>query len=256
MLFGSYDAQCIADVPHSNAYRHHLYELDEAGHMVWPSVNGPVPPSWPKSPPGTAGFYTIYPNPVELLAGELDGAIQAMIRNAPPGSMLTAYAEADADAAKGGQFALLGLTADIMQQVHARLFALCQGSNVRYGAVNCGYGSASNAFVTPGLDFYGLDIYEPCRPGIMSALEDFAQNMNSVQPGATLAIAECNSNVQARRPYWFASIFGFMKRYEKHDGPVAAFMTYWHAGGPLSGPWLPGDAAVIATLSACAWAAP
>ncbi len=255
MLFGSSDMRCVNAIPHSNAWRRHIYHMAD-GKVVWPSVNGPIPPAWPMPPAGITGFYTIYPNPDQLLAGTLDEQIEAFIKDAPPLSMLTAYAEADACPAKGGQFAAVGLTQDKLHKVHDKMHALCAGSNVRYGSVTCGYGAANAGFAIPGLDFYGLDIYEPCRPGVMNALNAWRVNTSQIQPNPTLCIAETNSSVPSRRPFWFAAIFGWLKCYEKGYGEVAAMMTYWNPGGPLSGPWLPDDKATVGVLNAIAWAAP
>ena len=258
MLFGSSDIQVVNAIPHSNMWRQHLYQIVN-GKIVWPSVNGPIPTKWPAAPtttPGVLGFYTIYPNPDQLLAGRIDTQIKAMIKDAPPQSMLTAYAEADANPGSGGQFAPLGLTRDKLLKVHAKVYSLCAGSNVRYGAVNCGYGTANASFVVPGLDFYGLDIYEPCDPGVMNALNQWRVTISNVQPRPTLCIAECNSSTPSRRPFWFSAIFGWLKCYEKGYGKVAAMMTYWNPGGPLSGPWLPSDTATIDALKSIAWATP
>ncbi len=49
-----------------NACRQHLCQMAN-GKMVWPSVNSPVPATWPALPAGKVGFHTIYPNPDQLL---------------------------------------------------------------------------------------------------------------------------------------------------------------------------------------------
>jgi len=242
-------------IPYTTVFRQHIYQTAD-GKVVWPSVNGPIPERWPSLPAGVAGFYTLYPDPDELLAGKLDGRLQAFLAGAQPGSMLTTFAEADTDASAGGQFAPLGLTAAKLRDVHARMQALCANAHVRYGSVTCGYSASSLAWSARGLDFYGLDIYEPCPPGIMNALNEWRTNVSAFQPDPSLCIAETNTSTPARRPFWFSAIFGWLKAYDQTGGGAPAMCTYWNPGGPLSGPWLPGDQATIEALSSIARAAP
>lgn len=242
-------------IPRTTVFRQHLYQTAN-GKVVWPSVNGPIPERWPSLPAGVAGFYTLYPNPDELLAGKLDGRLREFLAGAQPGSMLTAYAEADGAPAAGGQFASLGLTQPKLTAVHARMQALCANAHVRYGSVTCGYNAAALGWSARGLDFYGLDIYEPCSPGIINALNEWRANVSAFQPDPVLCIAETNTSTPARRPFWFSAIFGWLKAYDQMGGGVTAMCTYWNPGGPLSGPWLPDDEATIEALSSIALAAP
>jgi hypothetical protein len=253
MLFGGTLAP--QTIPHTTVFRQHIYQT-AGGKVVWPSVNGPIPERWPSLPAGVAGFYTLYPNPDELLAGKLDEKLQAYLAGAQPGSMLTTFAEADADASTGGQFAPLDLAQAKLRDVHARMHALCANAHVRYGSVACGYNASSLGWSARGLDFYGLDIYEPCPPGIMNALNEWRENVSAFQPDPLLCIAETNTSTPARRPFWFSAIFGWLKAYDQTGGGVPAMCTYWNPGGPLSGPWLPGDQATIEALSSIARAAP
>jgi hypothetical protein len=250
LLFGAANIHLWDYVPSANAYRQHLYQMVN-GKMVWPSVNGPIPATWPELPAGKVGFYTIYPNPDQLLAGRLDARLRAFIRSAPQqGGVLTAYAEADARPGEGGQFAPLGLARARLHQVHAHLQALCHGSRVKYGAVLCGVSPAHVAFAIPGLDFYALDWYDAPDPPLFQALNQWRHNIETIQRSPVLAIAETNSNVPARRPYWFSAVFGWLKGYQLENGGRAlGYWSYWHPLGPLSGPWLPDDIATIAALN-------
>jgi hypothetical protein len=121
--------------------------------------------------------------------------------------------------------------------------------------VTCGFNESALDWSAPGLDFYGLDIYEPCRPGVMNALDEWRANVTAFQPDPVLCIAETNTSTPARRPFWFSAIFGWLKAYEQMGSGVAAMCTYWNPGGPLSGPWLPDDDATIEALSLIAQAA-
>jgi len=251
LLFGAANIDLWDYVPTANAYRQHLYATDATGKTIWPSVNGPIPATWPTLPAGKVGFYTIYPNPPQLLAGDLDTQLKAFIASAPEqGGVLTAYAEADASPRAGGQFSPLGLTQDILYRVHEHLQNLCKGSRVKYGAVFCGCSPESVAFAIPGLDFYALDWYDTWQPPVFDALNQWAQSVSALQPYPVLAIAETNSNVQARRPYWFTAVYGWLKSYQvAHPDEVLGYWSYWHQGGPLSGPWVPDDTATIAALT-------
>jgi hypothetical protein len=211
MLFGAANINLGAlGIPDVTAYREHLYQVT-AGKIVFPSVNGPIPAAWPTTPAGVTGFYTIYPNPDQLLAGQLDETLCAFIGSAPSqGGVLTAYAEADGDAAQSGQFAPLGLTKAKLLQVHTYLLALCRGSRVKYGAVICGTGLDQVLFCPPGLDFYALDWYDNWNPPPIRALNAWRENLEQhVQKSPMLAIAETNSNVPAHRPSWFATVYGW-----------------------------------------------
>jgi hypothetical protein len=175
--------------------------------------------AWPTTPAGVTGFYTIYPNPDQLLAGQLDERLLALIGSAPPqGGVLTAYAEADGDVGNGGQFAPLGLTKEKLLQVHAYLQALCRGSPVKYGAVVCGTGLDQVLFCPPGLDFYALDWYDNWNPPLIRGLNAWRENLvQHVQESPVLAIAETNSNVPAQRPSWFATVYGWLAGYSAEN---------------------------------------
>jgi len=254
------------DIPGAGpfGYREHWYER-KAGKIVWPSCNGPLRAAWP--PGDGVGFYTIYPPPRDLLAGKLDGKIRALAGSAPPhGGLLTAYAEADADAAHGGQFAKAGLSKAQLADVHAHLHALCKGTHVRYGPVICGVSNAQLSFCPPGMDWYGIDWYHGSRhgvaadprhlwnPPVLHALNTWRAGIGRIQPHPVLAIAETNAGDPAARPHWFALVYAWLAAYslENGGGHAAGFYSYWRTDpgtGSLSGPWLPQDTATVNALA-------
>lgn len=259
MLFGAYVDHSEASgpnaaVPGVTCIRQHLYQFDSAGAWVWPPLDGPIPQSWPAPPryaPGARWFLTIYPNPDDLLAGRLDSRIRDFLANAPSYSSLTAYAEADGRPDGVPQWEPLGLTKDKLLEIHRHMHSLTAGTPVRYGPVVCGFVADSATYCPTGMDFYGLDIYD--APGsLMDKLDQWHANTAGHVGVAMppLAIAETNTNVPARRPAWFKAIFAWLKSYESRGGSVSCMCTYWNPGGPLSGPWLPDDTAVIDTLRA------
>ena len=249
MLFGAANVNLWEYVPSANAYREHLYAMVD-GKTVWPSINGPIPAAWPTLPAGKVGFYTIYPNPTQLLAGDLDAQLKAFIGSAPEqGGVLTAYAEADASYGEGGQFAAVGLTQATLCRVHAHLQALCKGTRVKYGAVFCGVGPESVAFAIPGLDFYALDWYDT-----------WSRRCSRRSPSGRPMSARCSRTrclpsprPTPRRGAPPVLVHGGVRVAEElpagAPGWVLGYWSYWHAGGPLSGPWVPDDTATIAALT-------
>jgi hypothetical protein len=250
MLFGSDLQMWNLGIPDVTGYRQHLYQIVN-NKLVWPSVNGPIPATWPATPANVRGFYTIYPNPDELLAGKLDAQLRNLIGSAPVwGGVLTAYAEADGHASKGGQFAPLGLTQAKLHRVHRHMQNLCYGSRVKYGAVMSGVTSANAAFCIPGLDFYALDWYDTWTPALFDALSKWRGSVQHVQRSPVLAIAETNSNQPVRRPWWFRSVYAWLQSYNNETGGKAlGLWSYWNPDGPLSGPWLPDDTPTIQVLT-------
>lgn len=254
MLFGSYDRDALSAVPGSNCWRQHLYQFDAAGKWVWPPSNGPIPATWPVPPSGTVGFYTLYPNADKLLSGQLDTQIRAFLKDAAPWSSLTAYAEADGG---GEQFKAVGIDHAKMMQIHAHMHRLTVGTNVRYGPVLCGFGTTSVSYSPPGMDFYGIDIYDWGRDPILD-MDRFLANCRvaSGQPSPVLAVAETNTSKPAKRPEWFKQIFTWGKNYELRGGTMRTLLSYFNPGGTLSGPWLPADEKTINAMKAIAVLAP
>jgi hypothetical protein len=255
MLFGSANVKLWElGITDANAYRQHLYEVGGSGEIVFPSVNGPIPATWPALPAGKTGFYTLYPNPDQLLTGQLDTRLRALISSAPPqGGVLTAYAEADANPSDGGQFAPLGLNRVKLAAVHLHMQGLCRGSPVKYGNVVCGPGMDQVSFCVPGMDFYAIDWYDTPNPVLIQTLNEWRANVVQIQRSPVLAIAETNSNVPAHRPSWFSMVYGWLAGSCAENGDRAlGYWSYWRtdAGiGSLSGPWLPDDTATVTALT-------
>lgn len=198
----------------------------------------PMSGTWPVMPGGLPSLWSPRPDPAGLLAGQYDAQFERAIASAPPGSLLTTWHEAD----KGPAAPQGGLTSAVAQEVHTYMHALVVrlGHKVRYGSVSTG-GQRTSEWTVPGLDYYGVDMYDVSldnRP--MFHLNAWSQT----QPPGPRVIAECNSSNPAHRPWWFARSFQWL---EANDG--IAMATFWLPSGPLSGPWLPGDAHTIATLT-------
>jgi hypothetical protein len=262
MLFGGYVDANGYNGPNATVgatcIREHLYQFDAAGKMVWPPTDGPIPARWGPPPayaPNAVWCLTLYPNADQLLTGQLDAQIKTFVNSAPAGklSFLTAYAEADGS---NEQWKPVGIDHAKMMAIHAKMYQLCFGTNVRYGIVVCGTGATSKAYMQAPCSWLGLDIYQWGDPFAM--LDQFLANAQAASgyPKPSLMIAETNTNVPALRPEWFLKVFTWLKNYELRGGNVRAMMQYWNPGGPLSGPWLPTDTATINALKAIAELAP
>jgi hypothetical protein len=190
--------------------------------------------TWPvmQSNPAMPSLWSPRPNPTELFAGAFDAEFASAISTAPPGSLLTTWHEAD----KGS------LTASEARQVHTYMHNLVVrlGHKVLYGSVSTG-GIHTGAFTVPGLDFYGVDIYDI----FLDNHPAYHLNIwSGTQPPGPRVIAEINTSVPSHRPYWFSHAYAWLVA---NSG--IAFMTFWNPGGRLSGPWLPNDTATINELN-------
>lgn len=184
--------------------------------------------TWPVMPGNLPCLLSIRRDPAQLLAGGHDKQITSMVTSAPPHSHLTAWHEANH----------AGLDAATTRKIHTHMSRLVTdlGSPVRYGAVLTQ--GASGDWVIPGLDFYGVDLYDIHRttdPGL--ALERFFGRM----PAGDRIVAETNSSAVYHRPAWFREIYDWLFR---RGG--TAMLTFWNPTGPLSGPWVDDPATIYA----------
>ena len=211
--------------------------------------NFPTP--WPIHGRRNRMLVSVYPDLNDLLAGKLDTRIRRMIAGAPPGSMLNAWHEVLSLPYKQPY-----LTPYNVYQMHAKMYSLCQGSNVTYGCL-LGGGDLTYLmrYVPPGLGYYGLDLYgnlgirtyprwgHPLRRWIQ--FRELARTKDRLGY-PWLVIGETNCPDQALRPVWFDLIASWMHDYGAH---AMALMTFWsgHDAG-LGGPWDPADRATINAL--------
>lgn len=211
-----------------------------------------IPGQWPSTRQARTTLVSIRPVPDDLLAGRLDTRIKAFLRSAPPGSDLTAWHEAGN---LPGYPAYI--TAPAMRAVHAHMHRLCRHTNVRYGPILCMHPRNMPPWMIPGLDWYGLDIYD--WPEFRHA--DGSLNINGAlyprlaqwramiqrftkTPAPVLNICETNSSRVAYRPQWFTAVASWMS----HNGGQR-MLTYWSKAHGDAGVWLPDDTAVIKSLA-------
>jgi hypothetical protein len=211
-----------------------------------------IPRQWPSTPNARTALVSIRPVPADLLAGRLDAPIRAFLRTAPPGSALTAWHEAGNLAGYPSW-----ITAPAMRAVHARMHRLCQPTHVRYGPILCMHPASMPPWMVPGLDWYGLDIYdwpEFRHPdgtlNITGALYPRLDQWRAViahltkKPAPVLNICETNSSRPGYRPQWFTAVAQWMSRNGGHR-----MLTYWSHAHHDAGPWNPRDTAVINSLA-------
>jgi len=227
--------------------------------------DGTLPEVWPGTQEGSAGnfwpgqrvIYSVRPDPTELIAGNLDAQVRALVATAPPGACLTSYHEAGA--LDHGQ-AYSSVSHQAMRDVHIRMHDLCQGSNVAYGTITCGPPAQMYRWVPgPGypMDWYGVDIWDgpnwradasaPLNvPALHARLDQnlqYAQN-GSGQAHPVLHVPETNSQYPAKRAEWLECIAEWMSQ---NGGQIMC--THWDADGPLSGDFPVSDEVLIAALN-------
>lgn len=248
-----------------------------ANHDVFPLLAADVPAAtgrriycarrnlWPKAWPairGATDVLSIRPDPADLLAGKLDAAITDLISTAPDGSALTCWHEAGS---LPEYVPMPDITPAAITAVHLHVQALCSAAKrqaVTYGAVLCMPPQDMEPWMPAGLDWYGLDFYdEPwfrlrgdaslplSLLAVHQRLDFWKATVQAItgNPAPELMLCETNSHDPAMRPQWLAAVGEWLAA----NGGTR-MLTFFHPDGPLSGPWLPGDTAVTATLAALA----
>jgi len=218
--------------------------------VYYPEYNF-IPPRWPLGPSVSRAMVSIRPVPSDLLAGRLDAQIRAFLASAPLGSDLTTWHEAGN---------LTGYPAYItpatMRRVHAHMQRLCQRTNVRYGPILCMHPSSMPPWLVPGMDWYGLDIYDwpefhfPHGPiDVHGRLYPRLNQWHAVVQQVSrrrhpvLSICETNSGHRSHRAKWFGALAHWLSR---NGG--RSMLTYWSDSPHAVGPWLPHDRPVIRAL--------
>jgi hypothetical protein len=192
---------------------------------------------WPVMPDGQVAHWSIRPDRDALLAGELDAGLVSLLGEAPPGSLLTGWHEAEhAD-----------LPGTVAQQqawvhgIHTYLHHLVHDtrSDVLYGPVTT-MGSG-RGWVVPGMDFYGVDLYDlHGTTDPKAALSAWSAKMPDT---GYRVVAETNSSVKGHRPSWFKAVYEWLA-----GNHGIALETFWLPSGPLSGPWVDDDWPTISAL--------
>jgi hypothetical protein len=222
---------------------------------VYISGYNDIPHRWPSTRDARTTLVSVRPVPADLLAGRLDSRIRAFLRTAPPGSDLTAWHEAGNLPGYPSY-----LTAPAMRAVHAHMHRLCRHTHVRYGPILCMHPLKMGPWMVPGLDWYGLDIYDwpefrhsdgtlNIDGALYPRLDQWRAVIRHLTKTANpaLNICETNSSRVDYRPQWFTAVARWMSRNGGHR-----MLTYWSHKHNDAGPWRPGDTAVIRSLARAA----
>jgi hypothetical protein len=223
--------------------------------VYYPAYND-IPGEWPSPILGSAALVSIRPVPADLLAGRLDAQIRSFLQSAPPGSGLTAWHEAGNLAGYPAY-----ITPRNMRAVHTHMQRLCRGTTVRYGPILCMHPASMPAWLVPGLDWYGLDIYDwpefhfphggplDIHGKLYPRLAQWRAVIRQVtgKRFPVLNVCETNSDRASQRSKWFTALATWLSA---NGG--GRMLTYWNQQAGTVGPWLPHDTAVIRALTRAA----
>jgi hypothetical protein len=241
VLFGvnrRYWHQAARDIPRLGAVR------------IYQDTENDIPPRWPREGPALVTL-SIRPHPADLLSGELDAAIGALLASAPPHSELTFWHENTSGNPLGYPSYVNNPRAAVAIQRYGQ--RLCRGTNVAFGVITCGPAVQQHDFVAPGLDWYGDDIYEFPRLRDRHGQVNKAKLIHRLEVNLAfwrqksgrkwprIRACESNSPFDEQRVRWFTWLTTWMAW---HNG--RRLITYWNPDqgvkqGGLSGPWPPGE---------------
>lgn len=205
------------------------------------NVNG-VPPAWPGGGnvfPGGVQIQIMDFAPVvaDVINGSLDTALLTYMGGAPAGSYLMAYHEVNSQA-NINQF---GYTATQINQMDAHILAL---KNANFPLLKYGRGLSMfpvysqgqdpTPWITPGMDFYGMDGYQANQPTRTPAdvFSTAIAKILAVQSGAQIAMIETGTALDAQT--WFDAIETFV-----FDNQLFLCQSFWGSQSNTQ-QWSPG----------------
>lgn len=123
------------------------------------------------------------------------------------------------------------------------------------GAIEIGQWSFASEWMAPGLDFYGMDLYQGNFSDPIEPLEQWREQVygsSSVEgysPDATIAICECNCRTaqESLRPCFFSKAANWV--WNQSNRGARSFLCFWGGTQGLGGPWDPSDHATITELA-------
>lgn len=214
-------------------------------------TNG-VPAKWPGNPKyslpaGTTTLACFRPDPQMTISGQLDSLLTAFIKQAPAGSWLTAWQEANDPG--NSYWSQPGASVSQLVTMHAYLHALVKKTSpaVLYGEDLGTYpvyaqGQDITSYTCPGLDWYSLDGYDPKGTFTPEAVFGKAwQGILAAAPGARPAITETNSADTTGA--WFTACWEWLSA---NRGVL--FSTFWN--GPAQKYLYDPSAGYVAALQA------
>ena len=203
---------------------------------------------WPDDLASNYSTLSLRPDPMALLSGSLDAAINALMDTAPDHAELTIWHEAG----PGNPLHYpASVTAASLRAMHAHMQALVTAhGHVKYGQIITGPAAGMIDWLGRGLDWYGVDIYD--NPNFQNANGTLDQSkittrmdqnkaaFASVSSGTpSLRITETNSSHDGHRKNWLLFLSEWMVA---NNG--FRLLMFFHADGPLSGPWPPSQGVI------------
>ena len=190
---------------------------------------------------------TIYPDPTKLLSGEYDTKLATFMAGAVAGDMLSCWQESAGMGYKDLNGNLITPTQQNDMQLYLQSFAKAHHADLVVGAVETPDWTKNQPWMAPGLDFYGIDMYQRDEPDPTTTLSEWEGHVLTYgSPHATVAVCECNASRKGLRPCYFYETANWLAN-QKRKGP-SCFLTYWNPTGKLSGPWLTNDPPTIDEL--------
>jgi hypothetical protein len=127
--------------------------------------------------------------------------------------------------------------------------------NCAIGAIEIGDWDDASEWMAPGLDFYGMDLYQGNFSDPTVPLEQWREQVYGTStvagysPNATISVCECNCSPanQGDRPCYFYQAANWV--WNQSNRGARSFLCFWGGTGGLGGPWVPTDCATIAELA-------
>lgn len=218
-----------------------------------------MPTAWPSDLPTNCMTWSLRPNLPNLLNGDFDAALIALIAQAHDHAELSIWHEAGPGMnGPGHSYDQYGyVTQGNIYHAHAHMQNLCannlaaSGGHVKYGSIITGPASSMQNWLGRNLDWYGVDIYDNPnfqnpdgtlnQGAINTRMNNNLATWKAVCPDHTpsIRITESNSSHDFHRKNWWLFLSEWMVA---HNG--YRLLTYWNPNGPLSGPWPPSQTVI------------
>ncbi|HEY2393376.1 MAG TPA: hypothetical protein VGK22_19535 [Candidatus Angelobacter sp.] len=212
---------------------------------------------------------TIYPLVNTLLAGGYDTELQSLMSTAKPREMLSLWHEAS-NITQGAPGKIDGdgvrITGNVARAMQVYLYNFAktgsgtttptasQIQNPVYkcaiGAVDIGHWNDAVPWMAPGLDFYAMDLYEaqfPDPSAVLNGWDYQVRLQGHGAPGATVAVAECNSHIDSHRECYFYTAAKWV--WNQTNRGARSFLTFWNGDGTLGGCWSTAGPGTITELT-------
>ncbi|HEY2455599.1 MAG TPA: hypothetical protein VGI71_23890 [Scandinavium sp.] len=217
-----------------------------------------IPITWPISSGQVASGAAVYiisfrPNDVVgFINGAYDGPTKSWLAKLPDNTALCVYHEGNLTT---NYFrAVINGTADQFVAAHQKLQQLANQVNSTHTVGQVLFTSSvpnpNSPWITPGLDWYGLDIYGGKNTQTFAQASDVAfQNILNVVPDAVLAVIETNDSQDTVSAYNQFFLDGFN---EAKARGMKFYMTWWGTDPTATPPSFNASGSYVSTLRSMA----